>query len=88
MQGEISFFSQGRNILHNANEKENLRLVKSLIDCGGDEEVRDKYGDTPLNIAAWYGNLEVVKYLISVRAYKEARNNIIAEIVKYSSNLD
>ncbi|EAY08303.1 hypothetical protein TVAG_401570 [Trichomonas vaginalis G3] len=65
----------GTNVLHEASYQGNLRLVKSLIECGCDKEIKDKDGDTPLIYASEKGHLEVVKYLISVGADKEAKNS-------------
>ncbi|EAY19964.1 hypothetical protein TVAG_402180 [Trichomonas vaginalis G3] len=61
------------NVLHVASEKRNLKLVKSLIECGCDKETKNEYGWTPLIYASYYSHLEVVKYLISVGADKEAK---------------
>ncbi|EAY01499.1 hypothetical protein TVAG_107580 [Trichomonas vaginalis G3] len=64
-----------KNVFHAACEKGNLKLVKSLIECGCDKEANDNnYGNTPLIWASGNGNLEVVKYLISIGANKEARD--------------
>ncbi|EAY00421.1 hypothetical protein TVAG_114250 [Trichomonas vaginalis G3] len=60
----------GTNVLHEASSKGNLRLVKSLIECGCDKE-----GGTPLYWASRQGKLEVVKYLTSVGANKEAKDD-------------
>ncbi|EAY16834.1 hypothetical protein TVAG_447930 [Trichomonas vaginalis G3] len=83
------------NVLHVACVNGNLNLVKLLIDCKCNKEVKDIYKQTPLFFASSRGHLEVVKYLVSVGADKEAKNNdewtplIIAsenghlEVVKY-----
>ncbi|EAY03831.1 hypothetical protein TVAG_063440 [Trichomonas vaginalis G3] len=63
------------NVLHVACDEGNLRLVKSLIDCGCDKEVKNNDGYTPLIIASSSGKLNVVKYLVSIGANKEARDN-------------
>lgn len=49
-----------KNVLHVACETGNLKLVKSLIECGCDKEVKNNYGDTPLIAATMYGQFEVV----------------------------
>ncbi|EAY20742.1 hypothetical protein TVAG_391260 [Trichomonas vaginalis G3] len=83
------------NVLHHASEKGNLRLVKSLIECGCDKEAEGIWGYTPLLYASWKGHLEVAKYLISIGANIEAKEdkgetplyiaseNGHAEVVKY-----
>ncbi|EAY20730.1 hypothetical protein TVAG_391140 [Trichomonas vaginalis G3] len=65
----------GKNVLHVACQKGNLKLVKSLMEAGCDKEAKDKYGYTPLILASREGQLEVVQYLISAGAFKEAKNN-------------
>jgi ankyrin repeat protein len=42
--------------------------VKYLKSVGADIHVKDKSGNTPLNVASLYRHLEVVKYLKSVGA--------------------
>ena len=64
------------NVLHVAWDKGNLQLVKYMIECGCDKEVRGTMnGDTPLIRAARNGHLEIVKYLVSVGANIETMNN-------------
>ncbi|EAY01250.1 hypothetical protein TVAG_027180 [Trichomonas vaginalis G3] len=65
----------GRNVLHFASVKGNLRLVKSLIECGCDKDFNSKNGGTALFWSSISGYLKVVKYLISVGANKEAKDN-------------
>ncbi|EAX88855.1 ankyrin repeat protein, putative [Trichomonas vaginalis G3] len=64
-----------RTVLHFASENGNLRLVRSLIECGCDKEAKNSNGCTPLIYASQNGKLEVVQYLISVGANKEAKND-------------
>ncbi|EAX95584.1 hypothetical protein TVAG_370880 [Trichomonas vaginalis G3] len=66
----------GKNVLHYASSQGNLRLVKSLIECGCDKEINSKRGGgTALSWASEKGKLEVVKYLVSVGANKEAKDH-------------
>ncbi|EAY16875.1 histone-lysine N-methyltransferase, H3 lysine-9 specific, putative [Trichomonas vaginalis G3] len=62
-------------MLHEASNKGNLKLVKSLIECGCDIEIKDIHECTPLMYASLNNHLEVVKYLISVGSNKEAKDN-------------
>ncbi|EAX95942.1 ankyrin repeat protein, putative [Trichomonas vaginalis G3] len=71
---ENMYINESGTILHEAARNGNLRLVKSLIDCGCDKETKKNHynGNTPLIEAANNGHLDVVKYLISVGANKDA----------------
>ena len=73
------------NVLHVASIKGNLKLVKSLIECGCDKETKNEYGRTPLMYASWYNNLSVVEYLISVGADKDAKNKYGDTALIYAS---
>ncbi|EAX86793.1 hypothetical protein TVAG_402920 [Trichomonas vaginalis G3] len=64
------FDPNGLKVIHLAGEKGNLKLVKSLIECGIDKDQLTRYGQTPLVRASAYGQLEVVKYLVSLGAEK------------------
>lgn len=39
-------------------------MVKLLVDEGADITVADKHGQSPLQIASFYGHVEVVKLLV------------------------
>ncbi|EAY22147.1 hypothetical protein TVAG_093210 [Trichomonas vaginalis G3] len=75
MTPKDSKYDESRNVLHEACKKGNLKLVKSLIECGCDKETRSYYDFTPLICASREGHLEVVKYLISIGADKEAKDS-------------
>ncbi|EAY00648.1 ankyrin repeat protein, putative [Trichomonas vaginalis G3] len=64
----------GKNVLHQACEKGNLKLVKSLIECGCNKEFNNSITLTPLMTASIKGQLEIVKYLCSIGANIDARN--------------
>ncbi|EAY18875.1 hypothetical protein TVAG_295270 [Trichomonas vaginalis G3] len=64
----------GRNILHVACEKGNLRLVKSFVESGCDLEIKNKRGLTPLICELRSNQLEVVNYLLSVGDDKDAKD--------------
>ena len=55
----------GRSPLHNACDKNvNLAMVKYLVEKHGcDPAVKDEQGNTPLNVAAWSGSLNILMYL-------------------------
>ncbi|EAY14283.1 hypothetical protein TVAG_026040 [Trichomonas vaginalis G3] len=65
----------GKNVLHYASYEGNLRLVKSLIKCGCDKEIKSRRGFTALYCASELGRLEVIKYLISVGCNKEPKTS-------------
>ena len=58
---------------HNGN---NVEVVKALLKAGADPNVRDKYGYTPLHVAAWsVGKPEVIQILLAAGAGLEARED-------------
>ena len=58
---------EGNSPLHIASLFKHFEIVKILIDSGADVNVRaEKSGRTILHDAAWFGNLALVKYLISL----------------------
>ena len=51
-------------ILHMASQRGNLELVRVLTDAGANVDARSqKFGDTPISAASFYGHLEVVRHL-------------------------
>ena len=68
----------GRSPLHNACQKNgNLAMVKYLVEKHGcDPAGKDDDGDTPLNVAAFSGSLDILMYLID-----EKKSN--AQVVDY-----
>ena len=59
-----------------AARKGDLTALQQHIDAGIDIEVRDeKHESTPLHHAAYYGQVETVKWLVEKGADKNARNN-------------
>ncbi|EAX95928.1 hypothetical protein TVAG_360890 [Trichomonas vaginalis G3] len=71
---KLGKFDDENNIFHYASESGNLRLVKYLIQCGCDKEIKSKWQFTPLIYASREGRLDVVKYLISIGANKDAKD--------------
>jgi ankyrin repeat protein len=59
-------FINGYHRQHSSAER--LALVKLLVESGLDVNAADNYGITPLMVAANLGDIEVVKYLLSVGA--------------------
>lgn len=58
--------------LHRAAEADRSDLVLSLLKRGADLEDKDERGWTPLNVAAFFGNLGVVVTLLAAKANIEA----------------
>ena len=56
---------RGRTLLHYACKDSNIELIRMLKCFGVDPTTRDDYGDTPLHIAAVYGQVKTVEYLIT-----------------------
>ena len=51
-----------------------MKVVKYLLEKGGDVKAKDRYKETALIKAAFLGNLEVVKYLVEKGADVEAKD--------------
>ncbi|MGC9105409.1 MAG: ankyrin repeat domain-containing protein [Thermoprotei archaeon] len=61
--------------LFEAVEEGDLQRVKYLVEIHQcDVNIRDKDGNTPLHLAAWYGYLDIVKFLVEHGADVNARN--------------
>ncbi|EAY09616.1 hypothetical protein TVAG_056600 [Trichomonas vaginalis G3] len=65
------WYNHSMNVLNTACERGNLRLVKSLIECGC---MSDNDEISPLNYAIENGKPEIAQYLISAGVNKEAKN--------------
>ena len=50
-----------------------LEIAKTLVEHGSDIEVVNDYGETPLIDHSYHGRVNIVKYLLSVGANKEAK---------------
>ena len=64
--------------MHAAAVQGHLQVVRSLIQCGVDANVRGLYGWTPLHFASWWGSVDVVRYLLDHGAYVDARDDLKA----------
>ena len=62
----------GWTALHRA---ETFEVVKTLVEHGADIEAVSTIGNTPLIQNSECGRVDIVKYLLSVGANKEAKNN-------------
>ncbi len=75
--------STGDTPLHLAVKKGNTKLVKTLIDHGGDVLAENLMGDTPLDLAFSEGKEEVLRY--AVRSYlRKHRRGIDKRVVLYA----
>ncbi len=55
---------KGKTVLHMAVAKQNVDLVKFLLEQGADATLCTRNGGTPLHIAAGFGNSELVEFLL------------------------
>ncbi len=70
---ETNETTYGEHILYATAAFGSVETMKTLKDHGFNLILEDKYNYTPLIVAANYGNLEMVKYLISEGSDKEIR---------------
>ncbi|KAL3616113.1 hypothetical protein CASFOL_040407 [Castilleja foliolosa] len=56
----------GSNALHNAISKDNVEIVKFLIEQGADVDKQDIYNNTPRDLANHFGNEEILALLQTV----------------------
>ncbi|EAX88002.1 hypothetical protein TVAG_268700 [Trichomonas vaginalis G3] len=66
-----------KNVLHYASSEGNLRLVKSLIECGCDKEFKNKYGGTALDWASKKVNLKLLNILSQLEPIKKQRISMV-----------
>lgn len=64
-----------KTYLHDAIYKNDLLAIKSLIDFGIDIHKKDIYGRTPLHIAVFLGNYEIVRLLLLNGSDPNIKNN-------------
>ena len=55
---------EGENALHLAVHREDIEIIKELVNLGINLNARGDEGHTPLHEAAFNGNLEIVKILV------------------------
>lgn len=70
-----NFDDHGSSLLHRAVEKQEIKLVELLLNCGADPNVRNKMGYTPLHLAVLYNNYNIVEILINNNANVNSRSN-------------
>lgn len=58
-------FSKKKDSLHQAIIKEDFELVKKLLAQGANINKQNRYGNTPLHLAAFYGITPIVHYLLA-----------------------
>ena len=63
-------------LLLSATESGLTSIVNILLDAGADKEVKDEYGRTPLDVAAWEGHTDIVKLLLDAGADKEVKGRL------------
>lgn len=64
--------------LHSAAVLGSLKHVKLLIQHGGKLSISCReatYGNTPLHIAAWFGHIDIIQYLLEQGANRHEPNN-------------
>ncbi|MGC1468742.1 MAG: ankyrin repeat domain-containing protein [Sphingorhabdus sp.] len=74
----VDFYDrEHRSPLHYAVQYKNSGIVKSLLDCDVDLEVKDRNGNTPLSDSIFYsgGNKTIIKMLLSKGADQNNENN-------------
>ncbi|GDX36474.1 hypothetical protein LBMAG18_09850 [Alphaproteobacteria bacterium] len=58
----------GQNVLHLAASKSDSRVVEALIEAGADVNSKDNYLETPINLAIFAGQTEIIEILIKKNA--------------------
>ena len=60
--------------MHEATQRNMIDVVKQLIQCGGDPEIKNQQGFTCLHIAAREGYVELVKLFVSLNVNQDIRD--------------
>lgn len=69
------FDKAGNSLLHQAVEKNELGVIKILLDCGADPNARNCAGYTPLHFAVIFKNINALELLIKNNTHVNARSN-------------
>ncbi|CAJ0564084.1 unnamed protein product, partial [Mesorhabditis spiculigera] len=64
----------GRNSMHMACDYGQVEVVKYLIENGGNVNLADKHGITPLLYAIWENHIEVAKLLMAKGANRNVKS--------------
>ena len=64
--------------MHAASVQGHVQIVRSLIQCGVDANVRGLWNWTPLHCASWWGSVNVVRYLLDHGADVDAQDKLDA----------
>lgn len=70
---EMKNNSEDDALLQACHKKKSL-VALPLLEAGANIHVKDQYGDTPLHIATYAGNKEIVRHLLARGADKTAKN--------------
>ena len=68
-------------MLHRAYEKNNIKLIKLLIEKGASINDTDKYDNTILHKACKKNNVELVKFLIE-KVFQREKLNVLKIVIK------
>ncbi|KAF0723757.1 hypothetical protein Ae201684_017429 [Aphanomyces euteiches] len=65
---QANFHQKGYTALHWASDRGHFQIVRELLARGADDNIRDKYGETPLKLASNNGNLDIFELLFNAKA--------------------
>lgn len=73
---ELRNYDSGQSLLHYAISLESEDLVEVIVDYEPRLDIKDSHGNTPLNLAAKQGNIEMVRLLLEAGADPTSRDAI------------
>ncbi|KAH9087605.1 hypothetical protein LEN26_019938 [Aphanomyces euteiches] len=65
---QANFQQKGYTALHWASDRGHFQIVRELLARGADDNIRDKFGETPLKLASNNGNLDIFELLFNAKA--------------------
>lgn len=94
--GNSALYIACHNACHNSNHKENLEIIKLLLDNGANTNIKNNQGDTPLTLICQYSNNSIIteiinlliKYGTNINITNNNGDNALMLICKYSKNFD